>query len=321
MQTLQEYTKINNKINKQILLVISLGICLGIFLYILNYYNKNIEFYAQILNKRKIQDYTRWILSDKYIAKEYAKLHGFKTAKTYQLIEYPQQINFEKLKHLNYVIKPCDLCDSKGVYLIKDNINLKTNKKVIPKQIINELLSIRSNIFMEYYMHDEMYNGLVPYTGYIVEELLLDNGEIPYDFKCYVFNKKIHYIAVTYNRKVINGEQTFNSVWFNREWKPIKWKMIKKGYKYQKLPKPKGYEKMINIVEKMAEKLDRHCRIDIYMINGDVYLGEFTFFTGAILHSFYCNMKLGLLWNKYPDNYNYQDKELLKLVPNFYTRI
>ena len=198
---------------------------------------------------------------------------------------------------------------------------MKTNQKINEKKIVNELLKIRSNIFSEYYMHNEMYNGLVPYTGYIVEELLLDNNEIPYDYKCYVFGGKIHYIAVTYNRKVINGEQKFNSVWFDREWNPIKIKMIKKGYKYQELPKPKAYNKMINLVENMAKKLKRHCRIDVYLINDDVYLGEYTFFTGAKLHSFICNLLLGILWKKYPDDNLYHDINLVKLVPFFYNSI
>ena len=170
-------------------------------------------------------------------------------------------------------------------------------------------------------MHDKMYDGLVPFTGYIVEELLLDNDKIPHDYKCYVFNKKIHFIVVTYNRKIINGEQIFNSTWFDRDWNPIKIKMIKKGYLYKKIPKPKNYKKILNLVENIAKKLDRHCRIDIYSIKDKIYFGEFTFFTGALLHTFYCNMILGYLWLKYADNYAYDDKLLKEIVPSYYNKI
>ena len=83
------------------------------------------------------KDYYKWILSDKYIAKKYAKYLGFYIPKTYQLVKNPEDINFNKLK-LNYVIKPTDLCDSVGVYLIKNNINQINGKKVNPKKIINE---------------------------------------------------------------------------------------------------------------------------------------------------------------------------------------
>ena len=83
-------------------------------------------------------------------------------------------------------------------------------------------------------MHDGMYNGLVPYSGYIVEELLLDKGEIPTDYKCYVFGGKLYYTAVTYDRKVIKNKQRFKSVWMDRDWQPVVLPMIKKGYKYEK---------------------------------------------------------------------------------------
>ena len=155
---------------------------------------------------------------------------GFKVPETYQITKYPQHLDFS---HKNCVIKPLDLCDSHGVYLIRNDKNLKTGDLINKKQIINELQQIRSNIGDEYYMHDKMYNGLVPYTGYIVEELLLDeNNNVPCDYKCYVFGGKIYFIGITYNRKIVNSEQTFDSIWLTRDWKPVKFKMLKNGYKF-----------------------------------------------------------------------------------------
>ena len=168
-------------------------------------------------------------------------------------------------------------------------------------------------------MHKHMYNGLIPYSGYIVEELLLDNNNIPSDYKCYVFNGKIYFIAMTYNRNKNNGIQTFNSLWFNREWKPIYFDMIKKGYKFNNnIKKPYGFNKMIKLVENIGKKLKRHCRIDVYLIKGEVYLGEFTFFTGARLHTFLCNLILGYIWINNKDNILYEDMNLKKIIPNFY---
>lgn len=287
-----------------------------IFILLLIFYYKYIEYYSQIVNKSYIKDFTRWILCDKFVAKEYAKLNGFKIAKTYQLEKYPCNLIFNKK---NFVVKPVDLCDSGGVYLFKDNINIKDNSKLDKDKIIKELYFLRSNIGNEYYMHNKMYNGLIPFNGYIIEELLLDeNNNIPTDYKCYVFNGKIFFIALTYNRKTKNNKQYFNSVWFDRNWIAIKIPMINKGYKYKQLKKPKGLNKLIYLVEKISKKLKRHCRIDVYLINGDVYFSEFTFFSGAFLHTYYCNLKLGLLWIKYKDNYNHFDSNILKLIPQNY---
>ena len=206
----------------------------------INWYYTNFEYYGLIIKNSYTPDFTRWILSDKYIAKQYAQLNGFNIPLTYQLVAYPKQIKFNQS---NCVIKPVDLCDSTGVYLIKNNKNLLTNKKVVLQDIIQELTNLRSSIQNEFYIAN-IYQGLVPFTGYIVEELLLDEeGNIPYDYKCYVFGGKVFYIAVTYNRKIKEGKQVFNSVWFNRDWEPLKTKMIKKGinigiYPNRKILKP-----------------------------------------------------------------------------------
>lgn len=302
--------------SKFILIIILLIIIINIY----DYYYKHIEYYSQIKKYALIPDYTRWVLSDKVVAKNYAELNGFKVPKTYQIVKYPHQINFS---YPNCVIKPTDLCDSGGVYLIRNGINLKTNKKINPEKIKLELQYLRSEIYDEYYMTDKMYNGLVPYTGYIVEELLLDdNNQIPVDYKCYVFGGKLYYVAMTYNRRIENNIQKFDSIWFNSEWIPIKTPMIKNGYKYtNSISKPKQFEKMKKLVEDLGNKLQRHCRIDVYLINDDVYLGEMTFFCGAFLHTFYCNLSLGLIWLKNKDNFEYLDDKLLNCVPEFYNKI
>lgn len=302
------------------LIKISIVISLISIAYAYRYYFNNIEYYSQIVKYSKIPDYTRWILSDKYIAKEYAKINGFKVAETYQIVRYPHQIKDFSKSINNFVIKPTDLCDSRCVYLINNLYDIKNKKYYNLDNIKKELQETRSKIGNEYYMHDGMYKGLVPYSGYIVEELLLDEGDIPSDYKCYVFGGKIHYIAVTYDREVIKNKQTFKSVWMNRDWQPVVLSMIKKGYNYKNLPKPHGYDKLIKVVENMGKILKRHCRIDVYLIDGEVYLGEYTFFCGAFLHTLYCNYKLGKIWLKNKDNYKYQDNRLLELLPNFYNR-
>jgi len=290
-----------------------------------------INYWEQILENRKKRDYIKWILCDKYIAKQFAETIGFKIPKTYQLTDKPTNIKFN-IKQ--YVVKPTDLCDGCGVYLMNNNVNMIDNKHTKPPTIIKKYNEIRSSIKHEYYMHELMYDFKVPFKGYIVEELLLDeNNDIPSDYKCYAFNGRVFLIAKTYNRHSVkdnNNQQTqvFHSVWMTRNWKPIPVPMIKENYKYQKLPKPRGYDKMIHLVENASRILQRHCRIDVYLINGEVYFGEFTFFGGAFLHTRLANNILGLKWNKNQDNIDINDKNNKKLIkqlnalqPPFYTKI
>ena len=271
-----------------------------------------IDYWNMICNNSNIPDLTKWYLSDKYIAKNFARKNGFNVSKIYQYVKYPHQ--FKNINE-NYVIKPVDLCDSGGVYLMKNGINLLDNKKYSFKDIQKNLVKLRSEIEQEYYMHNNMFENKIPNTGYIMEELLLDKGNIPSDYKCYTFNGKIWFIVCTYNRYFDGKKQNFNSVWMTREWKPIPLKMIKKGYKYKKLQKPIGLDNMIKKVENLSQILDRHCRIDVYLIKGKVYLGEFTFFTGAMLHSKICNNILGLIWLLNPDvkKNNINFKEILPI--------
>ena len=295
------------------------------------------NYWEQIVNTRSVKDYVKWILCDKYIAKQFAEQLGFKIPKTYQLVKNASDINFKELHKITtqYVIKPTDYCDSYGVFLIKDNINLINNKTVSDDYIVSYLEDIRQKTKHQYYMHELMYNFKIPFKGYIVEELLLDKDTLPpCDYKCYVFGGKLFLIAKTFNRKqTINEntndmEQSFNSVWMTRSWKPIPFKMIKKNYKYTTLQKPPEFDKMVRLVENASRILQRHCRIDVYLLNGEVYLGEFTFFCGAFLHTKICNVMLGMKWKLNPDTIDIQNennKKLIKilntLTPSNYTQL
>ena len=171
-------------------------------------------------------------------------------------------------------------------------------------------------------MHELMYDGIIPFGGYIVEELLLDtDGNIPCDYKCYTFNGRIYFIAITFNRRIIDNKQHFDSVWMTRDWKPININMIKKNYNFKILPKPVEYDKLIYLVENMSLNLKRHCRIDVYCLNNKVYLGEYTFFCGAWLHTHICNLLLGIKWIFNRDDYNYIDLKLKNIIPDFYNKV
>lgn len=279
------------------------------------------DYWYRICHSSIKKDYYKFMLSDKYIAKLYGKHLGFHIPKTYQLISTPEEIDFNNLP-INYVIKPVDLCDSTGVYLIKNNINLINNKKTNPQNIVNELNHMRLTIDKTYYMYYYMYNGKIPFKGYIVEELLLDNNNIPYDYKCYVFGGKVYFIAITFDRQKINNKTVYKSVWMTPDWKPFYFSMSKKNYYYtNKIPKPENLDKLINLLENASRNLERHCRIDVYNINNKIYLGEFTFFCGAFLHTFLCNTILGIIWLFNPDNNKKKINYIDSIIPDFYTKI
>tara|TARA_Y100000768_G_scaffold386460_1_gene374912 strand:+ start:1338 stop:2246 length:909 start_codon:yes stop_codon:yes gene_type:complete len=294
---------------KLILLIVLLIIIYNILI--------NNDYWYRICLSAFNEDYVKWYLCDKYVAKQFAKYIGFNVPKTYQLVKYPYNIKFNKKK---YVVKPVDLCDGEGVYLINNNINMITNNVVNKDNIIKELCKLRASTMYKYYMHCHMYNNTVPFTGYIVEELLLDNeGNIPIDYKCYVFGGKLFFIAVTYDRQKINNKTHYKTVWMTKDWVPMYFSMSKKNYYYNNIKKPDNLDELIYIVEKAGKILNRHCRIDVYNVNNKIYFSEFTFFCGAFLHTFLCNTILGVLWHIYPDK-NTEIKKIKELVPNYYNK-
>ena len=291
-----------------------------LFILIIKYVLDKNNYWYRICSSAIKPDYYKWILSDKYIAKKYGLYLGFNIPKTYQLVNTPEDINFKNLPN-NYVIKPVDLCNGVGIFCIKNNINLINNEKINKQIIINTLNNIRTKNNKTYYMYYYMYNSKVPYKGYIVEELLLKNNNIPQDYKCYVFGGKVYFIVVTYDRKKINNKTVYKSVWMTPEWKPMYFSMCKENYYYKKLPKPANLDKLIRLLENASRILERHCRIDVYNVNGKIYLGEFTFFCGAFLHTLLCNTILGIIWQLNPDNNNKKLSYIDSIVPEFYTKL
>ena len=171
-------------------------------------------------------------------------------------------------------------------------------------------------------MYNDMFNGKVPYKGYIVEELLLDEkNNIPDDYKCYVFGGKLYYIALIYDRKKNKLNKTeYKTLWMTSNWEPIYIPMSGNNYYYKHLPKPDKLDILIKLVEKAGKYLDRHCRIDVYIVNNKIYFGEFTFFCGAFLHTIYCNTILGLIWQFNPDS-NKELSIIKTLIPDYYCKI
>ena len=53
----------------------------------------------------------------------------------------------------------------------------------------------------------------------------------------------------------------------------------------QDIPKPRKYELMIELAEKLSEGIP-FVRVDFYEINGKVYFGELTFFPGSGFEEF-----------------------------------
>ena len=104
----------------------------------------------------------------------------------------------------------------------------------------------------------------------VIEKLLQDeDGNIPPDFKFRIFHGKCRSIRVITNR----GNNPYNC-FYDREWNFIA-KTMANSSPISMIEKPKNYERMLSLAEKLAVGFD-YVRVDFYNIKGRIYFGEIT---------------------------------------------
>jgi len=138
----------------------------------------------------------------------------------------------------------------------------------------------------------------------IVEELLLDEkGEVPDDYRFYVFHRKVAMIRVD-----AGSGDAFTMTFFTREWRELNVLMVnrKKGgdtpypRETESIARPDNLEEMVAVAEKLAEPFSM-VRIDLYRHKGRIYFGEMTHTPGAAEGRFdppEFDRVLGDIWRK-----------------------
>lgn len=236
------------------------------------------------LRFRNVSDYINifdYTGRNKLGCKEIAANYGVNVPKTYQVVDYIKEINWNKLPSM-YVIKPTNLAGARNVYLIKDGIDILTGKKLDKNQLERAYKDYK-NKQGEKELNKYLKTVLEPKI--IIEELIIGSGSksAPLDFKCYVFKGVLKFILV------IDGQddrQAFS--FYDRNWNKIPNntyctvnKEVKKGF-----IKPKFLDKLVNNAEILAKSFQKlvkswegnFIRVDFFITDNDVYFGEFAIF-------------------------------------------
>jgi len=115
----------------------------------------------------------------------------------------------------------------------------------------------------------------------IIEKLLLDDdGNIPQEFKFHMFYGKCKVVHVVFNSKIQSSVSAFDE----------KWQFLSVETPHYlpqepKIKKPKNYETMLSLAEKLSEPFD-YVRVDLYNLNGKIYFGELTHYPGSGICNF-----------------------------------
>lgn len=122
--------------------------------------------------------------------------------------------------------------------------------------------------------YGEWFYGLIK-PKIMIEEYLEDaNGYSPIDYKIYCFHGEPKYIIAHVDRFTNHRSNIYDL-----DWNPIKITM-KEIDNNLIVKKPKELEQLLDYAKMLSEKFI-HARVDLYILNSNIYFGELTFTSDA----------------------------------------
>ena len=220
----------------------------------LKLYDRNPE-YTKMVDKYEVKKYVAEKIGEEYIIPTIGIYDSF------------EEINFKELPD-QFVIKCTH--DSGGIVICKDksNFSIEEARKKINKCMKNNYYrswrewpykNVKPRIIIESFMDDGVNSQLV-------------------DYKLQCFWGKVDNILVCVDRDKETGVKYH---YFDTNWKYLKYCPYPGiNEKNINISKPKQLDKMIKIAERLSAGIPE-VRIDLYIIHGKIYFGEYTFFTNG----------------------------------------
>ena len=179
------------------------------------------------------------------------------------------------------------------MYLISDNVDTLTGMRLagVDGVVVHERQELKNAI--ETAMNDksvgiilltekfgtidsEWHYGLIE-PAILVENFVADsNGELN-DYKFFCMNGRLEYFWIDYDRYGPNPSRAI----FDRDKRRINMTLYKPDYKGD-IKMPAEIDHMMALAEKLSK--DFKCvRVDLYNVDGRIYFGELTFFSGDLI--------------------------------------
>lgn len=213
--------------------------------------------------------------------REYVKEIGYEELliKTYGVYDKFEDIDFDKLPN-SFAMKCSHGCAMNYICYDKSKINYEKLKKKFNKWLKTNYGKKTVELH---------YAPIKPQI--IIEELMLENGTLPTEYKIHVFNGVAKNLYVVTSRGV---DIRYNNYYI--DWTPFDGSQFN-GWKKTDYPlkKPSNFDEMVVIAERLANKFP-FVRVDLYNINGKIYFSEMTFTPAKgtlILNDDKCDFEMG----------------------------
>ena len=216
-------------------------------------------------------EYTRMV--DKCEAKKYVaeRIGEEYIIPTLGIWDDPEDIDFDALPN-QFVIK-CNHNSGLGMCICRDKSKL---------DIAEVRRGLKKGLRQNYYLtgREWSYQGIKPKV--IAEQFIaekFDTELMDYKFMC--FDGEVKCSFVCSNRFSDKG---LHVTFFDRDWNVMPFERHHPSAK-NGLPKPKRYEKMIELAEILSANIP-FLRVDFYEVDGKIYFGELTFYPGSGFEEF-----------------------------------
>lgn len=221
----------------------------------LKLYNRN-PLYPKLVDKSTVKDYVASIIGDKYIIPTYGVWDCF------------DDIEFDKLPN-KFVLKSTNGGGGTGVVVCKDK---ETFDKAKAKKQLEESMKNDGKATGEW-----VYQYVKPR---IIAEKYMENcdGSELRDYKLFCFDGRPELLFLASDR--YSKTEPLHFDWYDMNLNHLPFETI--GYPPKNVvidyfPK---WEEMKEVAQKLSAGFP-HVRVDLYLINGNVYFGELTFFHDA----------------------------------------
>lgn len=229
-------------------------------------------------------DWTR--LADKYRVREFVKERdlGQILIPLLGVWDKPSEIDYESLPN-SFVLKTNNGAGS--VVLIKNKSHLdvdKTNEK------LNRWMKQRFGINSA----EPHYLGIPPKI--IAESLLVndcDYSSSVVDYKVWCFDGDPFATWCCYNRKSFTADTEWHDI--NWVFRP-EWSVFDDHYRNGggRVPKPLCYDRLLDVASVLSKGFPQ-VRVDLYIVNNNVYFGEMTFTSASGHNNFYSKEVLRIM--------------------------
>lgn len=182
------------------------------------------------------------------------------------------------------VIQARQLLDRHGALVIKANHNSGPVQFLSPADSDTRVKDVCDNIKHQLTIdygrikQEPWYSEIHP-AILVEKQLKMANGDDLWDYKFHVFNskdkrKQTLILHIDYDRHSSPHRSFFDE---NLEWIPFS---LTHPCLKTSIQRPENYEKMVEIAKTLARPFS-YARIDLYNVDGKIYLGEMTFAHGA----------------------------------------